>query len=160
MSKLGFIARIWYYFRLGYGTYLTFFLGYASTLVTVYYLAIKNMPPLLDVFPNFKLFAILATAVGGPLAAAIGWMHMKRSPAFSSEMDVTYESNPYLFKLPSGYTKDVMFPFYIELLVQLRRILESQNLLTDEDSKRITALEEKLHTLVDGGFVGTPRTRR
>jgi len=52
-------CRAWYYFRLGYSTYLTFLLGYVSTLITVYYLAIKNMPPLFDVYPHFASFAAL-----------------------------------------------------------------------------------------------------
>ena len=47
LANMRWIYRAWYYFRLGYSTYLTFILGYVSTLVTVCYLAIKNMPPLL-----------------------------------------------------------------------------------------------------------------
>ena len=68
----------WYYFRLGYSTYLTFLLGYASTLVTVYFLAIKNMPVLLEIFPNFELFSVIATVIGVPLSIGIGWLHLKR----------------------------------------------------------------------------------
>ena len=60
------VIRAWFYFRQGYSTYLTFLLGYVSTLVTVYYPAIKNMPPLLDLFPHFAEFAIIATVVGAP----------------------------------------------------------------------------------------------
>lgn len=41
-----FLFRCWYYFRIGYSTYLTFLLGFATTLVTVYYLAINNIPAL------------------------------------------------------------------------------------------------------------------
>jgi len=65
------IYRSWYYFRLGYSTHLTFLLGYVSTLVTVYYLAIKNIPSLLDVFPHFLGFAVLATILGVPLAVIV-----------------------------------------------------------------------------------------
>jgi hypothetical protein len=79
------IYRAWYYFRQGYSTYLTFVLGYVSTLITVYYLAIKNMPPLLDIFPHFLSFAAIGTVFGVPLAIAIGWIHMKRSRLYSSE---------------------------------------------------------------------------
>ena len=116
------IYRAWYYFRLGYATYLTFLLGYASTLVTVYYLAVRNMPSLLDVFPNFAPFAVLATVGGVPLAVALGWVHMKRSRLFSSEADISVEANPYIYKLPPGMSKEVSTPATILTLKMLRKI--------------------------------------
>lgn len=64
------LYRAWYYFRIGYGPYLTFLLGHFSTTVTVYYLAVKNMPTLLDFFSLFGPFATIATAVGAPLSDA------------------------------------------------------------------------------------------
>ena len=100
LRSLTWVYRAWYYFRQGYSTYLTFLLGYVSTLITVYYLAIKNMPPLLDLFPHFASFAIFGTVVGVPSAVVIGWVHMKRSRLFSSEQDIAVESNPYQYKLP------------------------------------------------------------
>ena len=60
LARLRWASRAWYYFRLGYSTYLTFLLGYVSTLITVYYLAIKNMADLLSIFPHSALFALLA----------------------------------------------------------------------------------------------------
>jgi len=69
-------------------------LGYVSTLITVYYLAIKNVPSLLDVFPKFVPFAMLATVIGAPLSVAIGWIHLKRSNLYSSEATISVESNP------------------------------------------------------------------
>jgi len=67
---------------MGYSTYRTFLLGYITTLVTVYYLAIKDIPYLLDLFPRFVPFAILATVIGLPVAVGLGWFHYKRSPSF------------------------------------------------------------------------------
>jgi hypothetical protein len=153
------IYRAWYYFRLGYSTYLTFLLGYVSTLITVYYLAIKNMPTLLDLFPHFVPFAVLATVVGAPLAVAIGWVHMKRSLLFSSEQDISVEANPYNYKLIPGYFKEVVYPLYRELLVQQAKILESQRLLDDEERSRIEDLRRKLEILIQGGSVGSQRAK-
>jgi hypothetical protein len=155
--KLGFVARLWYYFRLGYSTYLTFLLGYVSTLITVYYLAIKNIPELLNIFPKFVPFAVLSTLIGAPLSIVIGWLHLKRSAAFSAEADIGAESNPYMYKLYPGYTKEVQYPVYLELLIQMRRLLDAQHALSPEDRARIDNLEEKIRTLVSGGFVGSPR---
>jgi len=151
------IFRAWYYFRLGYSTYLTFLLGYVSTLVTVYYLAIRNIPPLLDVFPRFAEFAILATIVGGPLAVVIGWVHLKRSRLYSSEADISVESSPYTYKLPPGYMKEAWAPVLLVQLRFLRRLSEAKGLLTDSEKAEVDELERKMTTLLKGGYVGSPR---
>jgi hypothetical protein len=154
---LRYLTRAWVYFRMGYATYLTFLLGYFSTLVTVYYLAIKNMPALLDIFPHFVPFAMLATAIGAPLAVIVGWVHMKRSSLYSAERDIGVEASPYNYKLPGGYWNEVVGPLYLELLTQHKRLLDSQKSLTNEERVRIESLEYKLETLIRGGLVGTPR---
>ena len=152
-----FIPRLWFYFRMGYATYLTFLLGYVSTLVTVYYLAVKNIPDLLDIFPHFVPFAILGTVIGVPTSIAIGWIHLKRSPAWSAELDVSVEANPYNYKLVPGYYREAWTPLYLELLILLRRIAVAQNLVDREELARIDDLEQKLRVLIAGGYVGTPR---
>jgi hypothetical protein len=159
MVKLRFVARLWFYFRMGYATYLTFLLGYISTLITVYYLAIKNIPALLDVFPKFVPFAVLSTVIGVPLSIGIGWLHLKRSLAYSSEMDIGVESNPYYYKLPPGYNLEVFGPLYLELLLQMKKLLVTNKLLNQEDNERIENLAKKLRTLNEGGYIGSPRRR-
>jgi hypothetical protein len=151
------VGRAWFYFRIGYSTYLTFLLGYASTLVTVYYLAIKNIPDLLGIFPKFVPFAAIATAIGLPLSVGVGYIHYKRSPAFTSEVDIQVEANPYYFKLPPGYNREVFGPLYLELLLLLKQLSATQKLLADEDKARIEELERKLRLLNAGGLVGKPR---
>jgi hypothetical protein len=134
-------------------------LGYVSTLITVYYLAIKNLPDLLSLFPHFETFALLGTAIGAPLSVIIGWMHLKRSHAYSAEADITVESNPYSYKLTPGKEAEAFAPSYLELLRLLSRLLASQSLLTKEDEMRIKNLESKLQTLVEGKMVGNPRRK-
>jgi hypothetical protein len=107
------LFRAWYYFRIGYGTYLTFLLGFVSTVVTVYYLAINNIPLLKLIFPTFWLFSILAIAVGVPLAVFSGYFHFKRSQAYSSEVDIGVEANPYYYKVTPGKERDIGVPFTI-----------------------------------------------
>jgi hypothetical protein len=153
-----YVTRAWYYFRLGYSTYLTFLLGFASTLVTVYYLAIRNVPSLLSIFPSFTIFGVLATIIGVPLSVAIGWAHLKRSMAYESEQDIVVEASPYYYKMLPGYWKEAFTPTYLEILLLSRRLLEAQNLLTSEDKTRIEDLEKKLRTLMEGGLVGKPRS--
>jgi len=143
---------------MGYATYLTFLLGYISTLITVYYLAIKNIPELLNIFPKFVPFAVLSTMIGVPLSIVIGWLHLKRSAAFSAEADIGIEANPYYYKLIPG-KEEVYAPLYLELLVQMKRLAKVQGLMSPEEISRIEDLERKLQILIDGGYVGNPRRR-
>jgi hypothetical protein len=149
--------RLWYYFRIGYGTYLTFLLGAINTLVVVWYLAIGQSPEIQNLFGHFMYFAVVATLLGTPLSVLIGWIHLKRSPAYRSEMDVGAEANPYNYKLLPGFTREVYAPMFLELLVQLAKLLDTQRLLTPEEKTRIETIARKLQTLIDGGVVGTPR---
>lgn len=151
------IYRAWYYFRQGYSLYLTFLLGYVSTLITVYYLAIKNMPALLDLFPQFAEFAVLATVIGVPLGVALGWVHMKRSGLFSSEQDIAMESNPYQYKLPPGYLKEAYFPALLLQLRLLRKLSETKGVLTDPERVEVDEIEKKIVTLLHGGYLGIPK---
>lgn len=155
--RRNYLTRFWYYFRIGYGTYLTFLMGYVTTLITVYYLAIKNLPDLLNLFPHFETFAILATVIGAPTSVAIGWMHLKKTHAYSSEADITVESNPYSYKLVPGKELEAFAPSYLELLKLVSKLLKSQNLLSKEDESRIADIEKNLQTLIEGNMVGNPR---
>jgi hypothetical protein len=159
MKASNFAFRMWYYFRVGYSTYLSFLLGFATTLVTVYYLAITNIPPLQALFPHFGLFVIIGLVVGVPTSCLIGWFHMKGSSLWKSEVDITVEANPYLYKMYPGYWMEAFTPLYLELLSGLKKILEKEGMLSEEERGRIRDLEEKLETLVKGGYVGVPKTR-
>ena len=147
------ISRMWYYFRLGYGTYLTFLLGYTTTAVTVYYLAIKNAPILAVMFPNFIPFFVIVVLVSVPLAILAGWIHMKRSKLYQSEQDISVESNPYYYKLPPGYTREVYAPITIKQLEILSKLAEKNNLIDEKDIAEIDELKAKVRILRDGGIV-------
>ena len=159
MKASNFAFRMWYYFRVGYSTYLSFLLGIATTFVTVYYLAISNIPQLRAVFPHFGLFVGIALVIGIPVACGIGWFHIKGSALWKSEIDIASEANPYLYKMYPGYWLEAFTPLYLELLMGLKKILEKEGMLTEEERRRIKDLEEKLETLIKGGYVGVPRTR-
>ena len=160
MKVWRFVSRMWYYFRLGYSTYLTFLLGFATTLVTVYYLAITSIPVLSSVFPHFWIFAVVALVVGIPAGCGIGWFHMKASALYRSELDISVEANPYLYKTYPGYWREAFVPLYLELLRGMRAMLEKQGMLSEEEEERIEGIEEKLEILINGGYVGTMRVRK
>lgn len=148
MNLATFISRVWFYFRMGYSTYLTFLLGYVSTLVTVYYLAIKNLPYLLNWFPKFESFIVFATLIGVPLCVGIGWVHLKRSSLYSSEVDIGVESNPYYTKLTPGKEQEALYPTLLVLLRALR---------AEHDTPELAGLDCKLESLISGNHVGKQR---
>ena len=157
MGLLRFVSRALYYFRIGYGSYLTFLLGYATTLITVYYLAIKNIPYLLNLFPNFVPFVILATVVGVPFSVMVGWWHLKRSQMAASEQWVSVEMNPLTYALPeSGIATDVLYPSLALLLQVVQRLGEEK--LTPKEKQLFKDLSDRYETLFKGGYVGNPRT--
>ncbi len=153
------VYRAWYYFRLGYSTYLSFLLGFVSTLVTVYYLAIKNAPDLLNLFPHFAPFAVLATIIGVPLGVMVGWIHLKRSGLYTRESEVVVESYPFTYKLPPGVVKEAQGPATLIQLTLLRKLSEASGVLTESERAEISELERKWRTLNEGGYVGSPRKK-
>jgi len=153
--KLRFVMRLWFYFRIGYSTYLSFLLGFANTLVVLWYLAIAQYPPIQNLFGHFLPFAIVTALIGIPTAIGAGWLHMKRIPAYSSELDIGVEANPYYFRSPPGYWREVLFPVFRELLLSLA----DKNNPDLERQIKIKAILEKIDTLTEGGYVGNPHKR-
>lgn len=148
--------RGWYYFRMGWSTYFAFIFAALNTMVVTYYLAIDNIPSLKDIFPTFFSYLLITTLIGIPLLIFIGYIHYKKSFAYSSEADITIESNPYYYKVPPGYWREVLMPLYELTIKLLVKNLQSEK-LTDEELKQLTELQKKLEILKKGGAVGTTK---
>jgi len=153
------IFRAWYYFRLGYGTYLSFFVGFATFISTTYYLAIEKISFLSDLFGRFYEFAVLAILIIIPASVGIGWLHMKRTLAYSTDIEVSVEANPYNYVIVPGKEKEIYAPLWLTIMDSLERILEKQNLLTDEEKKEIEKIRSNISVLMKGGVIGKPRLR-
>lgn len=137
---------------------MAFILAAINMVVVVYYLAIKSVPALEIVFPSFVVWILTITAVGVPLSVFLGWLHVKRSGAYRSELDIQVEANQYYYKLPPGFWKEVFAPTYLELL-RLNVKLLNKEPLTEEEHKQIRVLQKKLENLINGGLEGTPRAK-
>ena len=87
--------RSWYYFRMGWSTYFAFVFAAVNTLTVTYFLAIENYPILKEVFPTFAIYIIIIAGIGIPLLTFVGYVHFKRTPSYSSESAINYESNPF-----------------------------------------------------------------
>ena len=94
--------------------------------------------------------------IGIPLLVFIGYIHYRRTEAYSSEAEVQVESNPYFYKLAPGWQKDVMFPV-LNKLIDVMVKNNSNEKLTNEDLKEIIELQRKMDILLKGEMIGSPR---
>ena len=87
------LFRAWFYFRTGYSLYIAFPLGFISTVIVVYSLAIKPAIEsggavggyLQTLFPHLVNFVIIGAVVLTPIAVSLGLYHMKRTGAFEAD---------------------------------------------------------------------------
>jgi hypothetical protein len=150
--------RAWYYFRIGWSTYFAFVLAAINTLVVTYYLAIDKAPFLKEIFPTFTYYIAILGIIGIPILVFIGYLHYKKSPAYSSEADISMEAYPYNYKLPPGYNKEVVFPMYLSLTKMIMKLSKNET-LTENEIKEISEIQSKIEKLIDGGYVGNPKHR-
>lgn len=147
--------RSWFYFRTGYLQYFAFILSLGNMLVLTYYLAVTDSSTLSSLFPSFTSYAILFIIVLLPALSLVGFLHMKKSLAFTSERNIFAESHPYHYKLPPGLWKECVAPLLFELLIISKKNLSDEK-SSDDDLKRLQALEKKFELLSNGGSLPKP----
>jgi len=124
-------------------------LSLITTLVAIYYLAIDNIPVFKSLFSHFWFFLLVVLAFGVPITCAIGWLHTKHDSTLKSAKNVSGEANTDNYKQVPGYWQEAVAPLYIELLKGVEKILDRDNMLDNDDKRRIRELEAKLQTLMD-----------
>ena len=154
------VFRAWYYFRNGYGTYLSFPIGFFTFISTTYYLAVKEIGFLRDVFPRFYMYAVVAVIIIFPLGVLIGWLHMKRTLAYPAQMAISVESNPYNYKIRPGISSEISWPMWHLMLRAIEKISEKEDILSPEERKKFEELRVKIERLRKGEVIGTPRQRK
>lgn len=148
--------RSWYYFRIGWSTYFAFILSAINTMVVTYYLAIERAPFLKEIFPTFVTYVVLLITIGIPTLVLLGYLHYKKSPAYTSEADISMESFPYNYKLTPGYNKEVVFPMYLLLTKMILKFSKNEH-LTDEEMAELADLQNKIEQLIKGASIGNPK---
>jgi hypothetical protein len=123
--------RSFYYFRVGYATYLSLPLGIIGFCTTVYYLFIQSFPILKTIFSDFITFGIITVLALYPLGSFIGWLHMKGFGFFNVEQDVATESNKYM----QNKLAPINIPMF-KILLELAR-KEGLDASTIEEMERI-----------------------
>jgi hypothetical protein len=124
-------------------------------LTVTYFLAVENYPVLDTLFPSFLHYVFLAVVIGVPMLILVGYIHYKRSAAFSAEADINVEAYPYWYKLPPGWNKEVVFPLYLQMINLMIKISKNEKLSTDE-TKEMSDIQKSLSSLIEGGYVGKP----
>lgn len=150
-KRVGF--RFWFYFRQGWATYFNFIFAAINTSVVTYYLAIERIPTIKEIFPSFSVYLTIMAIIAIPLFVFVGYVHFKRIPAYSSELDVSVSSNPYVYKAQPGWQIEVIFPLYLILSKYLLKVSNNEK-LSDSDLEEIKNIQNKLEKLLRGGYVG------
>jgi|TARA_B110000495_G_C22870534_1_gene507644 hypothetical protein len=145
--------RSWFYFRQGWSSYFTFILATVNTLVITYYLAVENSSTLKDIFPSFSYYMLTFIIIGIPLLIFVGYVHYKRSSAFSAEADISHETNPLLYRLPVGWNTEVLYPLYLSISIFITKLSNNEELTTEEINE-LNELQKKLELLTNGGSIG------
>ena len=131
------------------------FVGIINVFTTSYFLAIKNVPVILEIFPRFEIYVIIIILIGIPLVTFVGWLHFKRIGTYSAEASAYQKAYPFNYKLQSGYNKEVFGPAYLIILKLNMKKVTGEKLSKDEE-KEILHLESLLRKLIEGGYVGNP----
>lgn len=129
--------------------------GLINVLSSTYFLAIKKIPWMINLFPTFSYYVLFCILVGIPLVIVVGWLHLKKVGTYAAEADISNEASPYNYKLVPGFLKEAFGPAYLAILrINIKKI-KGEN-LTPEELSEIKNIEEKLQKLIDGGYVGNP----
>ena len=88
------LQRSWFYFQKGYGTYLSLPFALTSFATTVYYLAIRSLPAVTRIFPNFHNFLLIFPLIY-PIGVGLDWLHYRKSNQYQREQEIVVTSNPY-----------------------------------------------------------------
>tara|TARA_B110001454_G_scaffold178357_1_gene171150 strand:- start:423 stop:929 length:507 start_codon:yes stop_codon:yes gene_type:complete len=139
--------RGWYYFRMGWSTYFAFIFAAINTLTVTYYLAIEKIPALESIFPSFINYVVIITGIGIPILILIGYAHWKRTPAFRSEVEISYEADPFRSRILSN--SEITVKINLKLMEIMLRVSRGEK-IPQEEIDKITELKNELSEFVEG----------
>ena len=151
--------RLWYYMKQGYQVYFAFIFMSINTLTVTYFLAIEKAPFLQSVFPTFTIYVIVVMTIGIPLLILIGFVHFRKVPAFGAQASTNTENNPYVYKLPPGWNKNVNMPYFLLQSKILMKIAQNEK-VSEEEKNELKTLQKKMDVLIKGGYVGVKKGQR
>ena len=147
--------RVFFYFRLGYATYLALLVGVINVLTSTYFLAIERAPFIKSIFPTFELYILTAVAIGLPVVIFSGWFHYKKAGTYSAELSIAQQNHVYNYKWLPGYHKEVFSHAYLAIFRATVKQAKSEK-LSDEEIQNMNKIEKQLQDLIDGEYAGNP----
>ncbi len=137
--------RGWFYFRMGWSTYFAFIFAAINTLTVTFYLAIEKYPLLEFIFPTFIHYVIIMCSIGAPVLIMIGYVHFKRTAARRAEMDVSYETNPYVAR--TLVNTQILLSLNLKLSEIILK-LSTEEKLSKEEIVNVRKLQDELNDFV------------
>ena len=137
--------RGWFYFRMGWSTYFAFIFAAINTLTVTFYLAIEKYPQLEFIFPTFIHYIVIICSIGAPALIMIGYVHFKRTAARRAEMDVAYETNPYVAR--TLVNTEILLSLNLKLSEIILKV-SAEEKLSKEEIADTRKLQEELNDFV------------
>ena len=137
--------RGWFYFRMGWSTYFAFIFAAINTLTVTFYLAIEKYPLLEFIFPTFIHYVVIMCSIGAPILIMIGYVHFKRSAARRAEMDVSYETNPYVAR--TLVNTQILVSLNLKLIEIILKLSTGEK-LSKEEISNTRKLQEELNDFI------------
>ena len=137
--------RGWFYFRMGWSTYFAFIFAAINTLTVTFYLAIEKYPLLEFIFPTFIHYVVIICSIGAPALIMIGYVHFKRTAARRAEMDVSYETNPYVAR--TLVNTEILVSLNLKLTEIILKLSTGEK-LSKEEISNTRKLQEELNDFI------------
>jgi len=133
MEKKGYVVRkLWLYFRLGHGSYVSFTLSFFNFILLAYRFLIEPNLEQFSLIGNLTTFGIVFVIIYVPIAILIGYWH--RVTQLKVELDLRFTRNTFLAKI-------------------MRTLLDSK--LGKVKENEIEKLENYLQKISEKGFIST-----
>ena len=141
IMKKNYFFRTWFYFRQGWSTYFAFIFAAINTLTVTYYLAIDKIPLINSIFPTFSIYVLVIVSTAVPILILIGYVHFKRSSAFTAETDINVEANRHFRRILSN--TELLFHIQMKLLELTIKITNNEK-LSQEEIKELNSLKDTI----------------
>jgi hypothetical protein len=142
------VQRSWYFFRVGYSSYLSLAVGIVQFLF-VASLKLQQIPA----FANLHFFelAILFLVPSVLASVATGYIHTKKQ--MNTDAAIASLQNPFLYTLMPGKEARVGYPaMFLNLQVQ-RKLVVAFKLMTPDLEVQFDKMESLVKQLIAGGDV-------
>ena len=125
--------------------YFAFIMAAINTLTVTYFLAIEKVPGLTAIFPTFAHYIIITISIGVPILVLIGYIHFKKTNAFSTETSIVIESNP--FQRRMLVNTEAILTLNLQMQKIIVELLEKEK-IDEHRMNEINKLKEELEKLM------------